>query len=268
MPTLKLTLAYDGTEFAGWQWQPNRRTLQGELEATLERVTGYKTKCFASGRTDAGVHALGQVVSFDSPTRLTPEALAKALNAELPDDMLVFEVEAASDGFHAQRDAVRKRYRYVIEDGRIRDLFGRKYLWHIFRKLDVEAMRAAAAALVGTHDFISFESAGSSRLTTERTIFDLLVERRSAELTERIVVEVEADGFLYNMVRNIVGTLVQVGKGKESVMWPAEVLALRDRTKAGMTAPAQGLYLVGVEYGEIADSRLQSTDCSADMPLE
>jgi tRNA pseudouridine38-40 synthase len=270
MPTFKLTMAYDGTDFAGWQWQPKERTLQGELEATLQRVTGYQTKCFASGRTDAGVHALGQVVSFDSPTRLAPDALTKALNAELPDDMLVFEVEAAADGFHAQRDAVRKRYRYVLEDGRIRDLFDRGYLWHIYRKLDVEAMQAAAASLVGTHDFLSFESAGSSRLNTVRTIFDLLVERRSAELTERVVIEVEADGFLYNMVRNIVGTLVQVGKGKESVTWPTAVLALRDRSKAGMTAPAQGLYLVGVEYGDIADCKSHASDLPDDEepPIE
>src|SRR6478752_6711602 len=138
MPTFKLTLAYDGTDFAGWQWQPNKRTLQGELETALEGITQQRPKCFASGRTDAGVHALGQVVSFDSETRLTPEVLTKALTAELPEDMLVFEVAVAADGFHAQRDAVRKRYRYVIEDGRMRDLFERKYLWHIYQRLDVE----------------------------------------------------------------------------------------------------------------------------------
>src|SRR4051794_13061938 len=151
MPTFKLTLAYDGTDFAGWQWQPKKRTLQGELEAAVERITGQPSKCLASGRTDAGVHALGQVVSFESATRLTPAALAKALNAELPEDMLVFEVARAPDGFRALHDALRKRYRYVIEDGRPRDLFQRKHLWHIWRRLDVEAMQAAAASLVGTH---------------------------------------------------------------------------------------------------------------------
>jgi len=251
MPTFKLTLAYDGADFAGWQRQPNRRTVQGELEAAIERITQERSKCIASGRTDAGVHALGQVVSFHSETQLPPAVLTKALNAELLEDMLVFEVEGVPTGFHALRDALRKRYRYVIEDGRNRDLFDRKYLWHVYQRLDVEAMKQAAAPLVGTHDFASYETSGSPRLTTVRTVLDLLVERRTGELTDRIVIEVEADGFLYNMVRNIVGTLVAVGKGKEPPTWPAAVLALRDRTKAGMTAPPQGLFLVGVEYPEI-----------------
>src|SRR5262245_15651126 len=258
MRTFKLVLAYDGTGFAGWQRQPARRTVQGELEAALERITQSPTKCTASGRTDAGVHALGQVVSFHSETRHSPEVLTKALNAELPEDMLVFEVGEAPAGFHALRDAVRRRYRYVIQDGRPSDLFARKYVWHVYQRLDVEAMRAAAGPLVGAHDFASFETAGSPRLTTVRTVLDVTVERRRAELTDRVVIEVEADGFLYNMVRNIVGTLVAVGKGREAVSWPAEVLAARDRTKAGMTAPAQGLFLVEVAYeGEF---RMQNSE--------
>jgi tRNA pseudouridine38-40 synthase len=269
MPTFKLTLAYDGTDFAGWQWQPNRRTLQGELEAALERITQSRPRCTASGRTDAGVHALGQVVSFESETVLTPAALAKALNAELPEDMLVFEVLAAAPGFHVLRDVLRKRYRYVIEDGRRRDLFARKYLWHIIHELDVESMRQAAKALVGTHDFTSYATRGSSRLTTVRTVYDLVVERREADLTDRVIIEVEADGFLYNMVRNIVGTLVAVGRGKESVTWPGEVLKLRDRRRAGMTAPAQGLFMVGVEYGANAECRMQNAELEDDdLPLE
>lgn len=270
MPTFKLTLAYDGSAFVGWQWQPAQRTIQGELEAALSRVTGHPTKCFASGRTDAGVHALGQVVSFDSPTRLEPEVLTKALNAELPDDLLVFSVERADDGFHAQRHAVRKRYRYVLEDGRLRDLFARKYLWHIYQRLDVEKMQAAAKPLVGTHDFAALESAGSSRLTTTRTIFDLTVERKQAELTDRVIIEVEADGFLYNMVRNIAGTLVAVGKGKQPVEWTAHVLRSLDRAQAGMTAPAQGLYLVGVRYEDNAEFRIQNAEKndSTETPLE
>src|SRR5262245_45660594 len=264
MTTFRLTLAYDGTDFVGWQRQPNKRTLQGELEEALERITGQRPKCTASGRTDAGVHALGQVVSFTSGTRLAPDVITKALNAELPEDMLVFEVVRAPIAFHAPRDAIRKRYRYVIEHGRKRDLFERKYLWHVYQRLDVEVMLAAAAPLVGTHDFTSFETSGSPRLTTVRTVLDLLVERRAAELTNRIIIEVEADGFLYNMVRNIVGTLVEVGKGKQPPTWPAEVLQLRDRTKAGMTAPPQGLFLVGVEYGDISDFRFQNSNLETD----
>jgi tRNA pseudouridine38-40 synthase len=249
MPTFKLTLAYDGTDFAGWQWQPNQRTVQGELEAAIQRITRQTVKCVASGRTDAGVHALGQVVSFACETRLDGTTLTKALNAELPEDLLVFEVVETPPSFHALRDAIRKRYRYVVQDGRLPDLFDRKYVWHVYQRLDVEAMQAAAVALVGTHDFASYETSGSPRLTTVRTVYDLLVERRQAELTDRVVIEVEADGFLYNMVRNIAGTLVAVGKGKQPVGWPGEVLALKDRTAAGMTAPPQGLFLVGVEYG-------------------
>ena len=261
MPTFKLTLAYDGTEFAGWQRQPRERTVQGELEAAIERITQERSKCIASGRTDAGVHALGQVVSFQSETKLSGPVLCKALNAELPEDMLVFEVAEAPPGFHALRDAVRKRYRYVIQDGRFPDLFDRKFVWHVYQRLDDAAMKEAAGPLVGTHDFASYETRGSPRLTTVRTVYDLSVERRPGELTERVVIEVEADGFLYNMVRNIAGTLVAVGKGKESVDWPGEVLALRDRTTAGMTAPPQGLFLVGVEYGECG---VRSSECGAE----
>jgi len=271
MTTFKATIAYDGTDFAGWQWQPNKRTVQAELEAAVERITQQKSKCVASGRTDAGVHALGQVVGFRSDTKLTGKDLCRALNAEVPEDMFVFEVSSVPDNFHPIRDALRKRYRYLIQDGRPRDIFGRKYVWHLKPRLDVSVMTEAAQSLLGKHDFISFQTTGSSRLATERTVLDLIVERRQAELTDRIVIEVEADGFLYNMVRNIVGTLVEVGKGKQPVTWPAEVIALRDRRAAGMTAPAQGLYLIGVEYGEILDFGLpilDSADDETEAPLE
>jgi tRNA pseudouridine38-40 synthase len=272
MRTFKLTLAYDGTDFAGWQWQPRQRTVQGELQKTLKGITQEEIHCAASGRTDSGVHALGQVVSFDSETSLSPAALAKALNAELPEDILVFEVVEAPFRFHAREDAVRKRYRYVVQDGRLPDLFARKYVWHVYQRLDVEKMREAAQALVGTHDFASYESSGSRRLSTERTIYDLLVERRHAELTDRIVIEVEADGFLYNMVRNIAGTLVAVGKGKQPITFAADALAQKDRRAAGMTAPAQGLFLVGVEYGEETNAergvRNAELKAAEEQPLE
>lgn len=248
MRSFKLILAYDGTGFTGWQRQPGRRTVQGELEKTLAGILREKVTCKSSGRTDSGVHALGQVVCFTSATRHPPQAIVKALNAELPEDLFVFDMTEVPVEFNPIRDALRKRYRYVIQDGRVRDIFQRNYVWHIYTRLDVEAMQQAAAQLVGTHDFISFESHGSSRLTTERTVYELLVERRQGEFTDRVVIEVEADGFLYNMVRNIAGTLVHIGKGKESPDWPARILAAKDRRAAGMTAPAQGLFLVWVEY--------------------
>ncbi len=248
--TFRFTLAYDGSDFTGWQRQPNYRTVQGELEATFAKVLQQNVICKASGRTDAGVHALGQVVAFDAEVRMELPVLAKALNAELPEDLEIFEIEPVRDDFDPIRDAVSKRYRYVVEDGRVRDVFDRNYLWHMWRTLDLEAMQEAAKALVGTHDFVSFQTAGSSRLTTVRTVYDISIERITAARTPRVFIEIEANGFLYNMVRNIVGTLVAIGNGKQSVTWAADVLARKDRKLAGMTAPAQGLYLVYVVYDD------------------
>ena len=249
MRTFRLTLSYDGTAYAGWQVQANARTIQAELEAALRQVTGEPIRAVASGRTDAGVHALGQVVSFSSQTHLPAEVLRKALDANLPKDMVIREVREAPDGFHAIRDAIRKRYRYVVQDGPMRDVFERAYAWYFPHRLDVQAMQAAAAVLLGRHDFSSFEAAGSPRASSVRTIYELSVERRTGDFLDRIFVEVEADGFLYNMVRNIVGSLVEVGRGRQSPAWIADVLAARNRKLAGMTAPPQGLFLVSVDYG-------------------
>ncbi len=250
MRFFKLTLAYDGTAYAGWQVQANANTVQAELERALCEVTGEQIRTVASGRTDAGVHALGQVVSFASDTHLSAEVLTKAIGANVPRDIAVLEVREAPDGFHAIRDAVRKRYRYVIQDGPIADVFARAYAWYIYGRLDVDAMRTAARSLLGKHDFTSFEASGSERATSVRTITDLVVERRAGDFMDRVVIEIEADGFLYNMVRNIVGTLVEVGRRKQPAKWVAEVLAAKDRNVAGMTAPPQGLFLVCVEYEE------------------
>lgn len=248
MRFFKLTLAYDGTAYAGWQVQANANTVQAELERALCEVTGEQIRTVASGRTDAGVHAMGQVVSFASGTHLSAEVLAKAIGANVPRDIAVLEVREAPDGFHAIRDAVRKRYRYVIQDGPIADVFVRAYAWYIYGRLDVDAMRTATQALLGKHDFASFEASGSERATSVRTITDLVVERKTGDFMDRVVIEIEADGFLYNMVRNIVGTLVEVGRGKQPTDWVAEVLVAKDRNVAGMTAPPQGLFLVHVDY--------------------
>jgi tRNA pseudouridine38-40 synthase len=249
MRSFKLTLAYDGTAYAGWQVQADARTIQAELETALQRVTGQAVRATASGRTDAGVHAFAQVVSFSSATRLAPDVLRKALDANLPDDIVVVDVREAPPGFHAIRDASRKRYRYVIQDGPVRDVFARAYAWYIPQRLDVRAMSRAAQVLLGEHDFSSFEASGSERASSVRTIIELTVQRTAAQFLDRVVVEVEANGFLYNMVRNIVGSLVQVGRGKQDPEWLAAVLAARDRKVAGATAPPQGLFLVHVEYG-------------------
>jgi tRNA pseudouridine38-40 synthase len=265
MRTFKLTLAYDGTNYSGWQTQPDRVTLQETLERALRRVVGEDIRVMASGRTDAGVHALGQVVSFQSGTPLAPAILQRALNSELPHDMAVLEAVVAAADFHAIAAARRKRYRYLLHDGAIRDVFGRQYCWHSHVKLDAAAMHRAATPLVGTHDFSSFETAGSERSTSVRTVFELIVARGHPTAREFpgglhaivgqtlpgddfITVEIEADGFLYNMVRAIVGTLVEVGQGRRNEAWPGEVLAACDRQAAGRTAPSQGLFLVRVEY--------------------
>jgi tRNA pseudouridine38-40 synthase len=246
--TIKLTLAYDGTDFAGWQFQTGQRTLQDTLEQTLVKITGQFSRATASGRTDAGVHALAQIVSFETESTMPSEVLWRALNAELPYDMSALTVEDAPAGFHAQRGAKRKRYRYMICDHRVRDVFRRRYAWQLFNRLDIPAMQRAAQSLIGTHDFISFQSSGSERETTERTVFDLTIRRLDPPDDRVVQMEIEANGYLYNMVRNIVGTLVEVGQGRQNENWVAQVMAACDRRRAGSTAPAQGLFLVSVFY--------------------
>lgn len=241
----KLTIAYDGTDFVGWQVQPDKRTVQGEVERAWREITSETVRVTASGRTDAGVHALGQVVGVETASELPPERLLRALNARLPDDVVVTAAEAAPANFHATHDALRKTYRYQIHNSRLRPLLDRRCVWHFpAGELDVDRMRGGAAALVGRHDFVSFETTGSERSTTVRTI-------TRAEITqsgERIDIQVTGDGFLYNMVRAIAGTLVEVGRGAKPPEWVAEVIAARDRKAAGPTAPALGLMLVRVEY--------------------
>ncbi|HND51202.1 MAG TPA: tRNA pseudouridine(38-40) synthase TruA [Pirellulaceae bacterium] len=272
MPAYMLTIAYDGTDFAGWQRQPHKRTVQGEMELAWSVVTGEKVHAVASGRTDAGVHALGQVVSVQSRACIPGERMRAALNRHLPEDIVVRDAAIVRDGFHAIREARRKRYRYLVQDGRLLDPLSKRSAWHVKYDLDADAMNRAGQLLVGTHDFASFETSGSQRLTTERTVFEVLVERPTdvdggvsayafyapiCDPRRRLVIEVEADGFLYNMVRNIAGTLVAVGRGKHPESWVADVLAAKDRRKAGMAAPPQGLYLLRVEY-DPADLAVES----------
>ncbi|MEN1678179.1 MAG: tRNA pseudouridine(38-40) synthase TruA [Planctomycetota bacterium] len=245
MRTLKLTVAYDGTNLAGWQVQPDRRTGQGDLETAWRAVTGEVVRTTASGRTDAGVHAEGQVVGLATESKIPDEKLRAALNAHLAEDLVVRRVEPAPAGFHATHDALRKTYRYQIHNSRVRPLFDRRFVWQVPNApLDAAAMGQGGAALVGRHDFVCFESTGSERSSTVRTVTACEVTREG----ERINLHVTGDGFLYNMVRAIAGTLVEVGRGARPPEWVSEVLASRDRAQAGPTAPACGLVLQSVDY--------------------
>jgi tRNA pseudouridine38-40 synthase len=245
MSNFRLTISYDGSDFHGWQTQPGLRTVQETLEAALAAVTREeRVRVNASGRTDTGVHAVGQVVNFHSQTRLSAEVLLRAVNANLPEDVVVRHSEVVVDDFDANRDAIRKLYRYVIHDGAVPDLFQRRYCHHSRYRLDAQAMARAAAALRGTHDFRCFESEWPNRASSVRTITHLAVNR----FGDWLWLDVEADGFLYNMVRAIAGTLMNVGRG----FWPeqqvAAIVQAGDRTQAGPTAPAKGLFLMRVTY--------------------
>lgn len=244
MQNLKMTIRYDGTEFYGWQTQPGFRTVQDTFEKAVESVTRARVRANASGRTDSGVHAYGQVANFFSGTRLDGPTLIKAVNANLPEDVSVTSCEPVGQAFCANRDARRKMYRYVINDGRIPDPFLRKHSWQPRRILDVDAMHSAAQFIVGRHDFSSFETEGSPRLSSIRILSFCNVTRQG----ETVQIEVEANGFLYNMVRSITGTLYNIGRGYWPVSHMKTILEGQDRTKAGPTAPPQGLFLMRVTY--------------------
>ena len=261
--TFKLTIAYEGTSFAGWQVQPGRNTIQGELQSAIHRITGEDAHVIGSGRTDAGVHAIGQVASVRLATWRHPaENLVRAINVHLPDSIVVMSVVDAVDDFHAIRDAVGKRYRYQLKIGGLRSVFQHRYHWHLHGDVDIDAIRSAAKHFVGRHDFASFQATGSDRKTTTRTIVACDVISHSTEDGGidsdgndggiDVAIEVEADGFLYNMVRNIVGTLVEVGRGKQSPDWIERLILEKDRTRAGVTAPPQGLFLFRVDYPDRA----------------
>jgi len=244
MRNIRLTIGYDGTDFYGWQTQPGFRTVQESLEKAIGTLTGEQARLNASGRTDTGVHALGQVANFYTNTRHPPDVLIAALNANLPDDVVVRAAAEMPQAFDANHDAKRKLYRYVIHDGPVPDLFLRRYYCQSRHRLDVTAMRQAAQPLRGCHDFHSFETDWPNRASSVRTITHLGVNR----FEDWIWLDVEADGFLYNMVRAIAGTLINVGRGYWPVSKFEEILKAEDRREAGPTAPAKGLFLVRVVY--------------------
>lgn len=248
MRYIKLTVAYDGKHYVGWQAQNNGPSIQVTLESAWRQLTGESRRITASGRTDAGVHAEAQVCSVRTETKLPTEVFVKGLNAYLPDDIAVLSAQEMPGDFHAIRDAIGKTYRYQIQSGPVRHVLQREFWWFVPPRLDVAAMQAAARFLVGRHDFAAFQTTGSDRLSTVRTVTELVVEGRDDPPYQWIQIFISADGFLYNMVRCIAGTLAEVGKGKRSPEWCQAVLASRDRTRSGATAPAHGLCLVRVDY--------------------
>jgi len=241
----KLIIEYDGTEYQGWQRQKNGCTIQAIIENAINVMTGKKVSLTGSGRTDAGVHALAQTANFHCNTELGPEMFQKGLNSLVPNDIVIKECCLVDDKFHARYDAKSKTYRYKILNQRLNSAISRRYVWHIRKMLDLEAMRSAIRYILGTHDFKAFEGSGSPRSNTIRTVINAtLVEADQNNLSFQI----EANGFLRYMVRNIVGTLVEVGLGKITPDDFKTILLSRDRNRAGATAPPHGLFLVNVKY--------------------
>jgi tRNA pseudouridine38-40 synthase len=283
MATFKITLAYDGTDFVGWQRQAAGVSIQGLLESALRKLDERDVAVTGAGRTDAGVHALGQVATFSIERPLTADAVVRAINARLPDAVRVLSAEEAPPSFHARFDARAKSYRYRICNADVLSPFERRYAWHVPGALDGAAMRAAAQMLEGVHDFAAFQSAGSDVRTTGREIYSSQIvdgrlqidwgiasrgsvaigrspESAICNLPSAIITyEITGNGFLRHMVRAIVGSIVEVGRGRHPPEWMTEVLASRDRGRAGPTAPAGGLFLVSVTYG-VVESRFTSKE--------
>ncbi len=244
MRNIKLTLEYEGTGYLGWQRQPQGMTVQQALEEALEKAVGTRTAVTGASRTDAGVHARGQSANFRTESALAPERLRGALNALLPRDIAVLEAREVPPEFDARFSARSKRYTYTLWTGPVRPALRRNFCWHVRWVRDVEALRAASRLLIGRKDFAAFEAANASSETTVRRVKRAEWFESGPELT----FEIEADAFLYNMVRIIVGTLCEVGRGKLSVGDFARIIEARDRTEAGRTAPPQGLCLMEVVY--------------------
>jgi tRNA pseudouridine38-40 synthase len=266
MRNIRLTLAYDGTHYVGWQIQPNGPSIQAAVKSAIEKLTGETANVLAAGRTDSGVHALGQVANFRTDSSIPCEKICTGLQRFLSEDIVIREVREVDESFHATYSAKQKRYRYVIFNSPIVLPFLRDYVTHHHRKLDATMMQQAAERLIGTHDFRCFESQFPNKASSVRTVTEATVERcsiwplwsepiRQSQETEStncrgdfIRFDIVADGFLYNMVRAIAGTLLKVGEGKWTPDDVRRIIEQQDRSQAGETAPPQGLYLVHVDY--------------------
>ncbi len=241
----KLIIEYDGTRYHGWQRQKDDRTIQQEIEQALSTMTARQVTLNGSGRTDAGVHAFGQVANFRCETDLTQEIFQKGLSSLLPNDIVIKDCRLVDESFHARYDVKSKIYHYKILNRKVPTAIGRQYAWFIRRRLDTAAMRSAISHIIGSHDFKSFEGTGSPRSHTTRNVM-------AAELIENndgsIIFKIEADGLLRYMVRNIVGTLVDVGLGKITPAEFKDILESKKRSNASATAPAHGLFMMEVKY--------------------
>jgi tRNA pseudouridine38-40 synthase len=241
----KLTIEYDGSAYNGWQRQNRDPSIQQTIEMVIEKITRQKVRLIGSGRTDAGVHAFGQVANFQCATHLSSVTLHKGLNGLLPRDISIRECVEVSFDFHARYDAKSKLYRYTIYNHPLPIAIGRQYVWWLHSPLDIDAMQSAARLIRGIHDFKAFEGSGSPREHTVRHVTKADIDRSSEG---RVIFEIESNGFLRYMVRNITGTLVMVGQKKIAPGTVADILLSRDRKQAGMTAPPQGLCLISISY--------------------
>jgi len=253
MRNLKATIRYDGTDFAGWQVQPGLPTVQGALAEALERVTGEATKVTGAGRTDAGVHAIGQVANFKTSSNIAARNLQRAVNSMLAPRIRIDHIEEVSEEFDARRHALSKRYRYSILIAEFPDPLLSRYSWQLRARLDTDLMQEAADCLVGKHDFTSFQGSAGKDRSPIRTVYSLDIGKVAPPYPGNgrdtlLTVDICADGFVYKMVRNIVGTLVEVGRKKIEPQRVKEILDALDRQQAGPAAPAQGLCLITVEY--------------------
>jgi len=242
---LALGIEYDGSRFLGWQTQPGGGTVQDVLQAALTAIAGQEVKVVCAGRTDRGVHACEQVVHFDPPATRPESAWVRGVNAILPESIAVLWLRTVEEAFHARFSAVSRSYRYVLLNRSVRPALAARYAGWFHRELDVQAMRRAAEYLVGEHDFSAFRSSECQAKTPVRNVDRIQIER----VGERIDFSITANAFLHHMVRNIVGTLVYVGKGKHPPAWVGDVLASRERARAAPTFGPEGLYLEAVDYG-------------------
>jgi tRNA pseudouridine synthase A len=244
MKNILLTIEYDGKDFNGWQKQPNKLNIQGEIERAIEEITGEKVDLIASGRTDAGVHALAQMANFKTNSKLPVEKYPIALNTKLKKSIRIQKAEEVEENFHSRYHCKQKTYRYIINNSGQGSSIYRNLEYFIPNKLDVEKMQEAVKYFEGEHDFKAFKASGTSSKSSVRTIYKAKVEKQG----ERIIIELTGNGFLYNMVRIIAGTLVEVGLGKIKPEEISEIIEKKERANAGKTLPPQGLYLVKVEY--------------------